>query len=134
VAKNPTTEEEWSLQTSTIAGTSVYSYTAKTQYRKFETNIFPEKELSGFSPNFQIHVFESHLYIPTIGLPILLQENMWSWENINRSETHECGNWDCGRTIPFLGIQYINGIAVYLITRTDFWIVFYEITLLWSAK
>jgi hypothetical protein len=23
---------------------------------------------------------------------------------INRSQTHECGNWDCGRAIPFLGI------------------------------
>jgi hypothetical protein len=23
------------------------------------------------------------------------------WEYINRSKTHECGNWDCGRAIPF---------------------------------
>jgi hypothetical protein len=36
-----------------------------------------EKELRGLSPNFHIHVFVSDLYIPTIGLPILLQENMW---------------------------------------------------------
>ena len=28
----------------------------------------------------------------------------WSWEYINRSQTHECGNWDWGRAIPFLGI------------------------------
>ncbi len=28
------------------------------------------------SPNFHIHVFVSDLHIPTIGLPILLQENM----------------------------------------------------------
>jgi hypothetical protein len=27
-----------------------------------------------------------------------------SWEYINRSQTHECGNWDCGRAIPFHGI------------------------------
>ena len=29
-----------------------------------------------------------------------------SWQYINRSKTHECGNWDCwdwGRTNPFLG-------------------------------
>ncbi len=26
-----------------------------------------------------------------------------SWEYINRSQTHECGIWDCGRAIPFLG-------------------------------
>ncbi len=36
--------------------------------------IFPEKELSGHSSNFHIHVSVSDLYIPTIDLPILLQE------------------------------------------------------------
>jgi hypothetical protein len=40
--------------------------------------IFPEKELCGISPNVHIHVSVSDLYIPTIGLPILLQENMWT--------------------------------------------------------
>jgi hypothetical protein len=35
--------------------------------------LFPEKELRGRSPNFHIHVSVSDLYIPTIGLPILLQ-------------------------------------------------------------
>jgi hypothetical protein len=38
--------------------------------------IFPEKELSGLSPNFHIHVSLGDLYIT--GLPILLQENMWT--------------------------------------------------------
>jgi hypothetical protein len=41
-------------------------------------HIFPEKELRGLSPNFYIHVSVSDLYIPTIGLPILRQENMWT--------------------------------------------------------
>jgi hypothetical protein len=36
--------------------------------------IFPEKELRGHSPNFHIHVSVSDLYIPTIDLPILMQE------------------------------------------------------------
>jgi hypothetical protein len=40
--------------------------------------IFPEKELRGFSPNFHIHVSVSDLYFPMIGLPILLQENIWT--------------------------------------------------------
>jgi hypothetical protein len=39
--------------------------------------IFPEKELRGHSPNFHIHVSISDLYIPTIDLPILLQD-MWN--------------------------------------------------------
>jgi hypothetical protein len=38
--------------------------------------IFPEKEMSGPRPNFRIHVSVSDFYVPTIGLPILLQENM----------------------------------------------------------
>ncbi len=28
-----------------------------------------------------------------------------SWEYINRSQTHECRNWDWGRTIPIPGIH-----------------------------
>ena len=28
-----------------------------------------------------------------------------SWEYINRSQTHECGNWDRGHAIPFLRIH-----------------------------
>jgi hypothetical protein len=57
--------------------------------------IFPEKELRGHSPNFHIHVSVSDLYIPTMDLSILLQENRdRSWEYINRSQTLECGNWD----------------------------------------
>jgi hypothetical protein len=39
--------------------------------------IFPGKELRGYSPNSGIHVSVSDLYIPLIGLPILLQENRW---------------------------------------------------------
>jgi hypothetical protein len=39
--------------------------------------MFPEKELRGHSSNSYIHVSVGDLYIPTIGLPILLQENRW---------------------------------------------------------
>jgi hypothetical protein len=35
---------------------------------------FPEKKLRSHSPDFHIHVSVSDLYIPTIDLPILLQE------------------------------------------------------------
>jgi hypothetical protein len=37
-----------------------------------------EKELHGLSLNFHIHVSVSDLYIPTICLPILRQEIMWT--------------------------------------------------------
>jgi hypothetical protein len=36
--------------------------------------IFPEKEYGGLSPNFHIHVSVSESYIPTMGLPVLLEE------------------------------------------------------------
>ncbi len=26
-----------------------------------------------------------------------------TWEYVDRSQTPECENWDCGRAIPFLG-------------------------------
>ncbi len=40
--------------------------------------IFKEKELCGLSSNFHIHVSVSDFYNPRIGLPILLQKNMWT--------------------------------------------------------
>jgi hypothetical protein len=38
----------------------------------------PEMKLRGLVPNFHIHVSVSDLYIPTIGPPILLQQNRWT--------------------------------------------------------
>ncbi len=61
----------------TIAGIKRIFYTSKSQYRILKQN-FLEKELRGQSPNFHIHVSVSDLYIPTIDLPILWQENMWT--------------------------------------------------------
>jgi hypothetical protein len=52
--------------------------TLQTQNKKNSKHIFPEKELSCFSSISHIHVSVSDLYIPTIILPILLQENMWT--------------------------------------------------------
>jgi hypothetical protein len=45
-----------------------------------------------------------------------------SWEYINRSQTHECGNWDQGCTIPFLGVfvsnfRYCVSLCVLAATR-----------------
>jgi hypothetical protein len=44
------------------------------QNTEISKQIFPEKEYRGLSPNIHIHVSVSDLYIPTIGLPILLEE------------------------------------------------------------
>ena len=44
-----------------------------------------------------------------------------SWEYIIRSQTHECGNWDCDPDIPLLGIFVSNFrqfvFAVYLLPK-----------------
>ena len=82
--------------------------TAKTLYEKFETNI-PKKGIARPQSQFPHScVCELFIYcIPTIGLPILLQEicGPIPWEYIRLWQTHECGNWDWGRAIPFLGIH-----------------------------
>jgi hypothetical protein len=53
-------------------------------------------------------VFNSIYYIPRIGLPVLLQPNRQTDPgdtNINRSQTHECRNWERGCAVSFLGIH-----------------------------
>ncbi len=59
--------------------------------QRHSTEKYPGKELCGSSP-----ISVRDLYIPLIGLHILVQENRWSFrvEYIDRSQTHECGNWD----------------------------------------
>ncbi len=48
--------------------------TLQRQNTAISKQIFPEKEYRGVSPNYHIHAFVSDLYIPTTGLPILLEE------------------------------------------------------------
>ncbi len=48
--------------------------TLKRQNVENVKQIFPEKEYRGLSPNFHIHVSVSESYIPTMGLPVLLEE------------------------------------------------------------
>jgi hypothetical protein len=48
--------------------------TLQIQNTEISKQILPEKEYRGLSPSFHIHASVSYLYIPTIGLPILLEE------------------------------------------------------------
>ncbi len=54
------------------------SIMAKTQYWKLETNIPIKGNARPQSQFLYIHVSVSDLYMPTIGLPILPQENRWT--------------------------------------------------------
>jgi hypothetical protein len=61
-------------------------HTAKTLYRKFETNI-PRNETARSRSQPLHHASVSDLYIPTIDLPILLQENRWTGRGVYKSLT-----------------------------------------------
>ncbi len=85
-------------------------HTAKTQYTENSKQLLPENELRGHSPNFHIHVPVSDLYIPTIDLPSPAGKYVdQSWECINRSQTHECGNYthpiQAGYYLPLLSLS-----------------------------
>jgi hypothetical protein len=79
-------------------------YTAK--YQKFETNISrkgiarPQSQFSPFICLWAINIFPR-----SICLFCCRKYVNRSWEYINRSQTHECGNWDWGRAIPRKGIH-----------------------------
>ncbi len=93
--------------------------TAKTQYRQFE-KIISRKGIARPQSHFQHScVCMSDLCIPTIDLPILLEEicvPILGIYNIIRSQTHD-GNWDWATQFPEK--EYINGIfgAVWLKNR-----------------
>ncbi len=83
------------------------SYTAKTQYQKFETNI-PRTGIARPQSQFPHSscVFERFIYShDQSSYPAAGKYVDRSWEYINRSPIHECGNWDWGRAIPYLGIH-----------------------------
>ncbi len=62
---------EWHLLNTCLKGDW---FTLQRQNTEISKQIFPEKEYRGLSPNFHIHSSVSDLYIPTIGLPIVLEE------------------------------------------------------------
>jgi hypothetical protein len=70
-------------------------YTAKTQYRKFDTNI-PRKGIVRPQSQFpHLCVCERFIYSHNRSAYSVIGNYVdQSWEYTNRSQKHECGNWD----------------------------------------
>jgi hypothetical protein len=73
--------------------------------------VFPEKEMCGRSPNFQILLSENNLYVPRIGPHIFQQQNEQT-DRVNINIAHGHLNVEIGtvamQAIPFLGIFVSN--------------------------
>jgi hypothetical protein len=67
--------------------------TLQRQNTEISKQIIPEKEYRGPSPNFHIHASVSDLYIPTIVLPILLEEICRPILGLYKSLTELTGLW-----------------------------------------
>ncbi len=70
-------------------------------------SLFPKQNYNVLSPNSYINISVRDLYIfpGSVGLFAAAKYVDRSWVYINRSQTHECRNWDWGRTIPREGIH-----------------------------
>ncbi len=65
--------KEWLIYVKSLTDCHVV-HTLQRQNTEISKQILPEKEYRGLSTNFHIHASVNELYIPTIGLPILLEE------------------------------------------------------------
>ncbi len=99
------TANEGSVRESNI---NVWFWFMYSQKWNWAASLFPKQNYNVLSSNFLIHDLSvSDLYIPRIGLSILLQigTQIWSWEYTNCSQIRECMKWEQGRAVSFLGIK-----------------------------
>ncbi len=71
-------------------------------------SLFPKRNYNVLSPNFHIPVSMSDLHQYSQDQSAYFAAAKladWSWEYINRTQIHECRNWEQGPAVSFLGIH-----------------------------
>ncbi len=86
------------------------TYTAKTKYRNFETNIPMQKRNIGVSVPISIfkRLWAIYIFLRSVSLFCWRKYADRSWDYKNRSQTHECWNWGWGSAIPRKGIHKMD--------------------------
>ncbi len=76
-------------------------YTAKTKYRTFRNKYSQKKNIRVSVPiSTFMRLWVIYIFPRSVCLFCWRKYVDRSWDYINRSQTHECGNWGWGRAIP----------------------------------
>jgi len=75
---------------------------------------FSKQNYNVLSQNFHIQISVIDLNIPRIGLP-----RTDCWEYINRSQIHECSNWEQDLAVSFLGIIFFEFSVLCVLTSSQ---------------
>jgi hypothetical protein len=76
--------------------------------------LFPKQNYNVLSPSSYTHISERDIYTSRIGLPILLQGNLWT-DPGNIKIAYRRMNVEIGtKAVQFTGKDYINGIFLAL--------------------